>query len=45
MARLQVYLEDSTPSYGNDTLPDFFERVLKDGLQGQELGDAAIFTE
>lgn len=40
-----MYLEDATPSYGKDTLRDFFARVLKDGLKGQELGDAAVFKE
>eukprot|EP00737_Agarophyton_chilense_P002385 gb/GEZJ01002714.1/.p1 GENE.gb/GEZJ01002714.1/~~gb/GEZJ01002714.1/.p1 ORF type:complete len:384 (-),score=70.31 gb/GEZJ01002714.1/:533-1564(-) len=32
------------PSYGSDTLEQFFERAVRDdGLVGQELGDAAIF--
>ena len=39
----QRYLPDATPSYGQDTLEDFFRRVLKEGLAGQELGDAAVF--
>lgn len=32
------------PSYGGDTLEAFFERAVQDGgLEGQDLGDAAIF--
>ena len=31
------------PSYGTTTLKDFFEDVAKNGLQGQELGDQAVF--
>jgi len=31
------------PSYGTTTLRDFFEDVAKNGLQGQELGDQAVF--
>jgi len=31
------------PSYGEDTLEAFFEDVAKNGLEGQELGEAAIF--
>lgn len=37
------YDEDLTPSYGSDTLRDFYRRVLKEGLKGQELGDHAMF--
>lgn len=37
------YDADATPSYGNDTLKDFYRRVLKEGLAGQELGDHAVF--
>ena len=37
------YSADLTPSYGNDTLEDFFKKVVKEGLKGQELGDAAVF--
>jgi divinyl chlorophyllide a 8-vinyl-reductase len=33
----------ATPSYGADTLRDFYERVLRDGLTGQELGDHKLF--
>lgn len=39
----QVYDADATPSYGKDTLEAFYARVLKEGLQGQELGDQAVF--
>ncbi len=37
------YDADATPSYGTDTLRDFYKRVLKEGLAGQELGDHAMF--
>ncbi|PRW56400.1 divinyl chlorophyllide a 8-vinyl- chloroplastic [Chlorella sorokiniana] len=39
----QQYLPDATPSYGKDTLEDFFRRAIKEGLKGQELGDQAVF--
>ena len=39
----QKYLADATPSYGKESLEQFFQRVVKEGLAGQELGDAAIF--
>ena len=32
----------ATPSYGQDTLRDHYERVLREGLAGQELGDHAM---
>ncbi len=38
------YSESATPSYGRDTLREFYARALRDGLEGQELGDQAIFT-
>jgi divinyl chlorophyllide a 8-vinyl-reductase len=38
------YLADATPSYGRESLEDFFRRAVKEGgLKGQELGDAAVF--
>ena len=37
------YIADETPSYGKDTLEAFFQRAVKEGLKGQELGDAAVF--
>lgn len=37
------YDADATPSYGKDTLEGFYKRVLKEGLEGQELGDQAVF--
>ncbi|XP_031484751.1 divinyl chlorophyllide a 8-vinyl-reductase, chloroplastic-like [Nymphaea colorata] len=37
------YDADATPSYGNDTLEDFFRRVLREGMAGQELGEQSIF--
>jgi divinyl chlorophyllide a 8-vinyl-reductase len=39
----EKYDAKSTPSYGTDTLKEFFARVAKDGLAGQELGDQAVF--
>ena len=39
----QCYDADATPSYGTDTLEQFFERVVRDGMAGQDLGDAALF--
>ena len=40
----QEYDADATPSFGKDTLEEFFRRaMLEDGMKGQELGDAAIF--
>jgi divinyl chlorophyllide a 8-vinyl-reductase len=38
------YEEAATPSYGRETLRDFYVRVLRDGLAGQELGDHAVFA-
>lgn len=37
------YDAEATPSYGSDTLKGFFERVAKEGMAGQELGDQAVF--
>ncbi len=39
----QQYDADATPSYGTDTLRDFYKRVLKEGLAGQELGAHSMF--
>ncbi|MCO5562463.1 hypothetical protein L7F22_016091 [Adiantum nelumboides] len=36
------YDADSTPSYGKDTLEVFFEKVVKEGMAGQKLGDQAV---
>lgn len=36
------YSADKTPSYGKDTLEDFFDRVLREGMTGQELGEQSI---
>lgn len=38
------YSEEATPSFGNETLQDFYSRVLREGLKGQELGDHAMFN-
>ncbi|KAL0414635.1 UNVERIFIED_CONTAM: Divinyl chlorophyllide a 8-vinyl-reductase, chloroplastic [Sesamum radiatum] len=37
------YDAEKTPSYGNDTLEQFFKRVLEEGMSGQELGEQTIF--
>lgn len=37
------YDADATPAFGEDTLRDHYERVLREGLEGQELGDHAVF--
>lgn len=37
------YSAEKTPSYGKDTLEDFFARVIREGMAGQELGEQAIF--
>lgn len=37
------YDASATPAYGVDTLRDFYARVLRDGLGGQELGKHALF--
>ncbi|KAL8515550.1 hypothetical protein ACS0TY_014293 [Phlomoides rotata] len=37
------YDAESTPSYGDDTLEDFFKTVLEKGMAGQELGEQMIF--
>ncbi len=34
----------ATPSFGDETLRDFYARVLREGLEGQSLGDHAIFA-
>lgn len=39
----QQYDADATPSYGTETLRDFYKRVLKEGLAGQELGAHSMF--
>ena len=43
-SQTQQYVAEQTPSYGNDTLEDFFRDAIKEGgLKGQDLGDAAVF--
>ena len=37
------YDPSATPSFGEDTLEQFFARVYKEGMAGQELGDASLF--
>jgi divinyl chlorophyllide a 8-vinyl-reductase len=39
----QQYVAEETPSYGTDTLEDFFRKAAAEGLKGQELGDQAVF--
>ncbi len=38
------YVAEATPSTGTQTLRDFYARVLREGLAGQELGDHAVFA-
>ncbi|KAI3694261.1 hypothetical protein L1987_77225 [Smallanthus sonchifolius] len=37
------YSDEETPSYGKDTLEDFFKKVLEEGMAGQELGEQTFF--
>ncbi|XVF62660.1 hypothetical protein PTKIN_Ptkin09bG0026200 [Pterospermum kingtungense] len=37
------YSAEKTPSYGKDTLEEFFARVLREGMAGQELGEQSVF--
>ncbi|KAL5983913.1 hypothetical protein ACLOJK_018011 [Asimina triloba] len=37
------YSAEKTPSYGKDTLEEFFGRVIREGMAGQELGEQTIF--
>lgn len=37
------YSAEKTPSYGTDSLEEFFARVLREGMAGQELGEQSIF--
>ncbi|KAF7081531.1 hypothetical protein CFC21_085464 [Triticum aestivum] len=37
------YSDEKTPSYGKDTLEHFFEKVIREGMAGQELGEQTIF--
>lgn len=37
------YSAEKTPSYGTNTLEEFFARVLREGMAGQELGEQSIF--
>jgi divinyl chlorophyllide a 8-vinyl-reductase len=39
------YDADMTPSYGEDTLEAFFKKCLEEGMEGQELGDAAVWGQ
>jgi divinyl chlorophyllide a 8-vinyl-reductase len=39
----QRYDEEATPSYGTDTLREFYRNVLDKGLAGQELGAHTMF--
>jgi len=36
------YDPDKTPSYGTDTLEEFFRRAINEGMEGQELGEQAV---
>ena len=37
------YDEAATPSFGEETLRELYARVLREGLEGQELGDHTMF--
>jgi divinyl chlorophyllide a 8-vinyl-reductase len=39
----QTYDADATPSYGSETLKEFYVRVLREGIAGQELGEQKLF--
>ncbi len=39
-----VYDAAATPTYGSDTLEQFYARVLKEGLSGHELREHAVFS-
>jgi len=39
----ETYDSAATPSFGNDSLKDFYARILKEGCAGQELGAHSIF--
>lgn len=39
----QRHNADATPAYGHETLADFYSRVLREGLSGQELGAHKLF--
>lgn len=39
----RAYDADATPETGSETLEAFYERVLREGLAGQELGAAKVF--
>ena len=39
----QAYDAEATPSYGSETLKDYYARVLREGLVGQELGEQKLF--
>ncbi|CAL9108977.1 unnamed protein product [Musa acuminata var. zebrina] len=36
------YSAEKTPSYGKDTLEEFFAKVIREGMAGQELGEQTI---
>lgn len=42
-ATRQAYDAAATPETGSETLEAFYRRVLRDGLAGQELGNAKLF--
>ena len=37
------YSSEKTPEFGNENLRDFYKKVLKDGMEQQELGDHKLF--
>lgn len=43
-AAAQRYMPDDTPSYGSDTLREFYADALRNGLSGHELGAQRVFS-
>ena len=39
----RTYSAERTPSFGTDTLADFYRRVLDEGIGGHDLGDHRLF--
>ena len=37
------YSSDETPEFGNQTLEEFYKKILIEGLTGQELGHHKFF--
>jgi len=39
-----AYSAEQTPEHGRDTLQAFYERAVRDGMSGQELGEHSVFS-